>query len=262
MINEDILKIVMGFRPIDDNFMKLIFKDNKPLVEYVLRIILDKDDLVVESSETQFDLSLVGSHGLMLDVFAKDSSGKNYNIEIQRADKGALPQRARYHASMIDVKFFSSGAKYENLLDTYVIFITENDVLKGNEATYTIDRTIAETGEQFNDGTHIIYVNGAYQDVSTSIGKLIHDFVCRNAGDMLCEPMADITKQFKETPEGVGTMCKEVEEYAKRYAEKERQQGILDSIKRIIKGGELSYESIAKTFEISVDEVKRIAATV
>lgn len=91
------------YRPIDDNFMNLIFKNNKPLVEYVLRIILNKDDLIVETSETQFDLNIAGSHGLMLDAFAKDTSGKSYNIKVQRADKGALPQRARYHASAIDV---------------------------------------------------------------------------------------------------------------------------------------------------------------
>lgn len=257
MINDEILQIVMGYRPIDDNFMKLIFKDNKPLVEYVLRIILGKDDLVVESSETQFDMKQFGSRGLMLDVFAKDSLGKNYNIEIQRADKGALPQRARYHASMIDVKFFSPGEAYENLLDTYVIFITENDVLKGNKATYTIERTIAETGGQFNDGAHIVYVNGAYQDVSTSIGKLIHDFVCKNASDMLCEPMVDITKHFKETSEGVRIMCKAVEDYGKKCA----KETTVEFIKKFIKKG-MSFDEIADDFDVSVDEVKRIAATI
>ena len=258
MANDEVLRIVMGYRPIDDNFMNLIFHDNKPLVQYVLRIILGKEDLIVETSDTQFDLSIMGSHGLMLDVYAKDQSGKSYNIEVQRADSGAIPQRARYHASAIDVSNLSKGSKYDELADTYVIFITENDVLKSNKPTYTIERTIIETGGLFNDGAHIIYVNASYQDYSTAIGKLIHDFVCKNASDMLCEPMAEITRHYKETPEGVSIMCKAVEDYGK----KKQQEGIVETIKSFIKDGSLSLERIAEIVKLPIDEVKKIAATV
>lgn len=261
MYDDKVLQIVMGYRPIDDNFMNLIFKDNKPLVEYVLRIILKKDDLIVETSETQFDLSVLGSRGLTLDVLAKDKSGKCYNIEVQRADKGAIPQRARYHAGAIDVSKLAKGADYKDLTDTYVIFITENDVLKGSRATYTIDRTIVETGESFNDGAHIVYVNGSHQDISTDIGKLIHDFVCKNAGEMLCEPMAEITKKFKETPEGVSTMCKAVEDYGKEKKQEGRLETKIEFIKKFIKKG-CSFSEIAADFEVSVDEVEKIAATI
>lgn len=260
MNRDEILEIVMGYRPIDDNFMNLIFKNNKPLVEYVLRIILDKDDLIVETSETQFDLNIAGSHGLMLDVFAKDTSGKSYNIEVQRADKGALPQRARYHASAIDVTELAKGSEYEDLPDTYVIFITEKDVLRGNKATYTIERTIKELDEPFVDGTHIVYVNAAYQDISTAIGKLIHDFVCKNASDMLCDPMAEITKHFKETTEGVNIMCKAVEDYGKKERMDERRQTTIEFIKKFIKKGS-PFTEIADDFGVSVDEVQKIAAS-
>lgn len=254
----------MGYRPIDDNFMNLIFKNNKPLVEYVLRIILDKDDLVVETSETQFDLNIAGSHGLMLDVFAKDASGKSYNIEVQRADKGALPQRARYHASAIDVTELAKGSEYKDLPDTYVIFITENDVLKGNIATYTIERTIKELDEPFADGTYIIYVNAAYQDISTAIGKLIHDFVCKNASEMLCDPMAEITRHYKETTEGVNIMCKAVEEFGKKERAEGRAEGrrdgVVETIRGFIKDGTLSIEKIAEIVKLPVDEIRKIAS--
>lgn len=260
MNRDEILEIVMGYRPIDDNFMNLIFKNNKPLVEYVLRIILDKEDLNVETSETQFDLSIAGSHGLMLDVFAKDSSGKSYNIEVQRADKGALPQRARYHASAIDVTELAKGSEYEDLPDTYVIFITENDVLKGNIATYTIERTIKELGEPFADGTHIVYVNASYQDISTAIGKLIHDFVCKNASEMLCDPMAEITRHYKETTEGVNTMCKAVEEFGKKERAEGRRDGVVETIRGFIKDGTLSIEKIAEIVKLPVEEIREIAS--
>ncbi len=254
----------MGLRPIDDDFMKVIFQDNTPLVEYVLRVILGKDDLTVQSSETQKDSIHFGSRQLIFDIFATDSLGQNYNIEVQRADSGASPKRARYHSAALDIHTVPAGADLNKVADSYVIFITENDVLKGNKATYHIERVVTEMNEPFGDGAHIIYVNGAYQDVESSIGKLIHDFVCRNANDMLCAPMADVTKKYKNTHEGVDYMCKAVEDYAKEYGLRQRQEGrqegIIESVMKFIRKGKLSVEEIADNFDMPVDEVRKLAA--
>jgi len=38
-------------------------------------------------------------------------------------------------------------------------------------------------GRKFDDGAHILYVNGKYRGES-EIGKLMHDFSCTNADDM------------------------------------------------------------------------------
>lgn len=65
----------------------------------------------------------------------------------------------------------------------YVIFITENDVLKSNLPIYHIDRTIRETQKSFNDEAHIIYVNSQIIN-ETELGKLMHDFRCKDAKDM------------------------------------------------------------------------------
>ena len=34
-----------------------------------------------------------------------DSTGKKYDIEVQRSDNGADPYRARYHSSMLDIEY-------------------------------------------------------------------------------------------------------------------------------------------------------------
>lgn len=39
--------------------------------------------------------SVVGKTGVGFDVFARDSKGREYDIEIQRADKGAAPRRCQ-----------------------------------------------------------------------------------------------------------------------------------------------------------------------
>ena len=57
--HEEDLQRLRGFRPIDDTFMRCLFRDNLPLAEFVLRIILDKPDLRLIRSETQRDLILL-----------------------------------------------------------------------------------------------------------------------------------------------------------------------------------------------------------
>lgn len=96
-------------------------------------------------------------------------------MEIQRADRGAGAKRARYHSSLIDANVTEPGEKLENLVETYIIFLTECDVLGKGKPIYHIDRVIKETGENFGDEAHILYVNGEYRDESP-IGILMHDF--------------------------------------------------------------------------------------
>ncbi len=33
---------------------------------------------------------IIGGRSIVLDIFAKDSEGKNYDVEVQRQDEGAL----------------------------------------------------------------------------------------------------------------------------------------------------------------------------
>ena len=69
------------------------------------------------------------------------------------------------------------------------------------------------TGKPFEDGEHILYVNGEYRGDS-EIGKLMHDFNCTDAEDMYFELMAERTEYLKNNSEGVKKMSKIGEEIA------------------------------------------------
>lgn len=91
-------EIVKRLRPIDDTLFRKMFNENIPLTQFVLRIFLDKPDLVVKDAKTQFDLKrLMGARSLILDSYATDSQGKKYNIEAEKSEDRAEPDRARYH---------------------------------------------------------------------------------------------------------------------------------------------------------------------
>ena len=69
------------------------------------------------------------NRSVRFDILATDSTGAKINVEIQRADKGAGRKRARYNSSMMDAALLEKGDDFDNLPETWVVFITENDVI-------------------------------------------------------------------------------------------------------------------------------------
>ena len=133
------LQRLRGLRPIDDDFMRCLFRDNIPLTQHVLRILTGKGNLTITSVETQADMKrLVGARSICLDAYGTDDE----------------------------------------------------------------------------------------------IGKLMHDFSCSDPDDMINKELADRTRYFKETEEGVEAVCKVMEDMR---TEKARETRIDDIQKMMIK---------------------------
>ena len=107
------LNIIKRWRLMDDDFMKRCFKDNIPAVECILRIIMEKPDLQVETVQIEDTIPNLSGHGIRMDVHATDSTGTEYDIEVQRADKGAGTKRARFNSSLLDLNSLRKGSDYE-----------------------------------------------------------------------------------------------------------------------------------------------------
>ena len=209
---------IARFCLMDDIFLNLIFQKTQ-CTELLLRLILGRKDLKVQKVGTQRDVKNLWGRSARLDILAEDEDGKYYNIEVQRKDEGADPRRARYYSALLDTHVTEPGEHFENIAETYVIFITENDVLGADKPLYHIDRIIRETGEDFPDGAHIIYVNSKIQD-ETELGKLMHDLYCKNPDDMNYKILADEVRYYKEDTKGVSKVCKIAEEiFAEGFAE-------------------------------------------
>lgn len=252
--HQEDLQRLRDLRPIDDDFMRCLFKDNIPLAEFVLRIITGKQDLVITECETQKDMKrLAGARSVCLDAYGTDSVGKRYDLEIQRQDKGANPHRARYHSSVLDIENLHSGQDFTELPDTYTIFIIERDFYDKGAAIYPIERMNLATGKSFDDGEHILYVNGEYRGES-DIGKLMHDFNCTKADDMNFELLAERTRYFKENPKGVREMCKVMEDMRNDVL----KESALNSAKKMLNDGLLTLEKIAEYAGLSLDEVEEL----
>lgn len=246
------LQRLKSLRYMDDEFMTVCLADNFEAVELILRIILGWENIKIKSIRTQEHMKNLHGRSVVLDIHAVDSNNKEFDVEIQRSDIGAGAKRARYNSSLLDAHILKPGDDMANIPDSYVIFITENDVMRANQPVYMVDRyvTISEQKVLFNDGSHILYVNGRYRG-NDSVGRLMHDFSCTNPDNMNYETLAVRARYFKQNEKGVAAMSKILEDM--------RNEAALDKAKRtavhLIKMGKMSLEEIAEATELSLDTV-------
>lgn len=249
------LQRLSRFRLFDDDFLTKCFEGDTDCIELVLQIILEKPDLKVLDVRTQVFVENLLYRSVRFDILATDNTGAKLNVEVQRSDKGAGRKRARYNSSMMDINLLQKSEDFDALPETWVIFITENDVIGKGLPLYQIERCFLETGEKFGDDSHILYVNGAYRS-NTPIGKLMHDFSCSNAEDMYCRTLADKVRFFKENKEGIEIMCRAMEDMRNQTL----REGMTEVALRMLAAGKYALEEIVTISGLSPDEVKLLKA--
>ena len=264
VMNPEYLAEMERFRLMDDDFMSKCLENAPECIELILQIILGKKDLKVVKSQTEYPIKSLQGRGVRFDVFARDSEDKEYDIEIQRSDKGAEPKRARYNSALMDANALKSGEDVGKLRDTYVIFITENDVMSRGQEVYTYLRIEEHNGDRLHDGTYIIYVNGATRS-ETEIGKLVHDLLCSDASEMYFEVLRKQVSQFKNSEEGRRYMCEAMERIEARGEARGERKGkretMLATAKRMLKDGILALKDIARYSGLSLAQVKKLQAS-
>ena len=245
--------VVQELTLMSDAFMRNVLKV-KECAEYVLRVILEKDDLTVTDVIVQQDNKNLQGRSAVLDCVARDKDGRRFNVEVQQENEGASPERARYHSGLLDANTLNPGEDFTKLPESFVIFITRNDVLGAGLPIYHIDRKIEETGCSFGDRSHIIYVTASIQQEDTELGRLMHDFHCKRADDMYSKVLADRVRALKETPKGVDNMCRELEKIYREGRAEGIAEGIVASIKNLMETLGLSIEAAMAALKIPENE--------
>ena len=258
------LERIKALRYMDDDFMTVCLADYAEGVELILRIVLGRADIKVKSVRTQELMKNLQGRSAVLDVHAIDSTGKEFDVEIQREDAGAGAKRARYNSSLLDAHILKPGEDIEDIPDSYVIFITENDVMKGNQPVYPVERFISIGGNKvlFGDGSHILYVNGKYRG-NDEIGRLMHDFSCTSPDEMNYEALAKRARYFKQNKEGVAAMCKMLEDMrkdaAREAAREAAKKAERETAVRMIKVGKMTLEEIAECVPLlTIEELSEL----
>ncbi len=265
-IDPVIMERIKNLRLIDDELMTIVFSGDKEATELLIRILLNRNDLRVTKSMTQEQKHNLFGRSIKLDIVAEDIFKTEYNIEIQRADKGAGAKRIRYHQAMIDSHTLKKQEAFETLPNIYIIFILEHDMFGRNEPIYSVSKTLNIKDEDgnnllFDDGCNIMYVNGEYTG-DDALGKLMHDFSTPNADEMYYTELAEKVRFYKQDETGVQMASKIVEEYGDERAAEAfkqgiqqgaQQQAIEDAIEFLKE--EIPPEKVAKCVKLPIEKV-------
>lgn len=265
--DSEVNRIIDDLTLFDDDLMTLVFNHNIPATELVLRIIIGRNIRVTSvNAQVEMRSPIVDGRDITLDILAIDENGEEINIEVQGSSDGAHVRRARFHSSIIDSRMLFEGDKFNILKDSYVIFIYKHDKFGKGLPIYRAERVIQETGENFNDGSHIIYVNGNYKN-NDEIGKLIQDFHAKSSTDMNFKELADGVYHYKETEKGRDIMCESVQNYAekyarehaKEYAENYAVESKVENVKNLMSNMKLSLEQALNALGITGNEKEIIS---
>ncbi len=157
--------------------------------------------------------------------------------------------------------------------------LSENDVIGDGLKIYHADRIIRETNKELGDGTHIIYVNGAYKgEKGKPLDDLIHDFFCDNPNDMRHKQLAKRVAFFKENKIGVSSMSsiiaeifkdeiaaaakKAAKEAAKKAEAETKQNTLIENIRSLMETTKLTATQAMAALKVPVNEQNKYLALI
>ena len=232
---EEKLEKVKDLRPIDDVFFEVLAQ-NKNVCQEILRTILEDDALIVEDVVTQSSERNLYGRYVRLDALCILKNGTRCNIEVQRADNDDHLRRARFNAASITVKESNPGEKFEDVIELYIIYISEFDFFNGGRTVYHLEKRIRETGDFIDDGLHEIFVNTKVKD-GTDISELMDCFMEKKVRNPKFPALSAEVTRLKETEGGAQAMCEVMEKYEKQAALKALQHERIEKIQNLIKLG-------------------------
>ena len=154
-------------------------------------------DIQVDHVEISYEKSIVYNpeyKGIRLDVYLKDDKNRHFNVEMQVANTEIL-KRSRYYHSQIDMELLSTGIDYEQLPETYVIFICDYDPIGLGKYKYTRCQMIEEDRDyHYDDGSYTIFLS----TVGTNEDEVSKDLVnfLKYVGAEFEESQKDYSDEF------------------------------------------------------------------
>lgn len=197
---------------------------------------MNSPDLKIKEVKTQYSIRQIGTHSVVLDILAEDSSHKIYEIEIQTGDKKGHIRRVRYITSSIDTSFLNKGNDYTQLPELHIFYITTFDIANANQTVYDIIRTDKIKSIEFDNGVHEHYINTVVDDESP-IATLMNYFKNTDSNDTAHGVLSERVKYLKESEGGTSYMC----EFIEKFREEGRSEGLSEGLNRgITQGRQLS----------------------
>ena len=231
---------------IRDNFIFQRVMQNKNLCKRLIERILQIKirELTYPYTEKTIDLRL-DSKAIRLDVYVEDEAGTVYNIEMQttKGHDGELVRRTRYYQAMIDMDLLGKGVYYDELRQTYIIFVCTFDLFGLEQRVYTFRSTCVEVPTlALGDGATRIFLNakGLKGTVDADIERFLHYVDGKAAKGGFAEALAKEVERVKyqdETRREFMTLYMEYQRHRRDGLEEGRRKGLREGHSKGLREG-------------------------
>lgn len=209
-----------------------VMETNPDICRRVLEVVLgiSVEEVVSVTSEQSITPHL-GSHGVRLDVVV--GAGESvYDVELQCYDRGSLGRRMRYYQAAMDTSALRPGEDYEQLPQSYVIFLCTFDPFAQNLPVYTFDMICDENARVHLDHgfTWLVVNASAWRTLPEgSLRNLLQYVANQDEGD---DPLVKSIASAVEEANGDALWRREglamltLEEDMRMYADRMHRKGL------------------------------------
>ena len=147
--------------PISDDYIFGHLMRDVEICRMFLEALLQKKIARVEIVSSQYEITdSYFSHGIRVDVYLADEAGTIYCVEMQTTIPKNLYKRIRYYQGAIDRRHLHKGDHYDELPETFIIFICTKDPFGYGRPIYRRKMSLEHCeNSEYNDGSHVYFLN-------------------------------------------------------------------------------------------------------
>ena len=152
---------------LQDDFMFCKVMQNEGLCKRLIEMILSDTIGKITYISVQHNIkNYEQAKSVRFDVLVQTENGKFYDVEMQVSNEKNIPKRMRFYQAAIDISFLDKGNSYNNLNDSFIIFICTFDAIGKNKPIYTFENIcIEDKNISLQDGTKKVIINSeAFKD--------------------------------------------------------------------------------------------------
>lgn len=225
----------------DDFMFCKILQNNPDLCKELTELILDREigSIVEIAKQHPIEITADG-HGVRFDIYMKDDQNTRYDIEMQTTQFPELPKRTRYYQSMIDLEALERSKDYQELPNSYVIFISLNNPFTNyglHKYTFT-NRCEENTELRLEDGAERIFISakGDKNDISENMRSFLAYLTDQSTDSDLTRKLEDAVRKAKAQREWSREYMT-LYEMRKQDRDEGRKEGIAEGIAKGKKEG-------------------------
>ena len=146
---------------LQDDFMFCKVMQNEGLCKALIEMILFDTIGKIAYISIQHSINTYEqAKSVRFDVLVQAENGKFYDVEMQVSNERNIPKRIRFYQAAIDISFLDKGNSYNNLNDSFIIFICTFDAIGKNRPVYTFENIcLQDKNISLQDGTKKVIIN-------------------------------------------------------------------------------------------------------